>query len=185
MEEQNQRLKTGSTPIYQRFITRTRSALSSWLLASEPTPFCLCKPFSYKACSGKGVSMQTGGGTKPAVNLRLTIGSSAVYPRFISGTRSALHSWNPDQYTAAFFVSANLANPKPGHTTSRSGRGGARQSGEAGRGRVGRDAIGSIWPGDNPPSCPPANREHCPERLFGSTNKTKSYVNRWRNEISG
>ena len=41
-------------------------------------------------------------------------------------------------------------------------RGGARRGGRAGRGWVGRDAFGSIWPGDYPPSSPPANREHCP-----------------------
>ena len=35
-----------------RFITGTRNALSSWLLTSGPTPFCLCKPFSCKACPG-------------------------------------------------------------------------------------------------------------------------------------
>ena len=64
----------------------------------------------------------------------------------------------------------HLSNPKPGHTTGLSGRGGARRGGGAGWGWVGRDAVGSTWPGDNPPSCPPANREHCPERLFGSTN---------------
>ena len=30
----------------------TRSALCSWLLTSGPTPICLCKPFSCKACPG-------------------------------------------------------------------------------------------------------------------------------------
>ena len=35
---------------------------------------------------------------------------------------------------------------------------------------VGRDAVGSIRPGYNPPSSPPANREHCSERFFGSKN---------------
>ena len=65
----------------------------------------------------------------------------------------------------------DLSNPKPGHTTGRSGRVGARRGGEGGRGWVGRDAVGSIRPGDNPPSCPPANRGHCPGRLFGSTDK--------------
>ena len=65
----------------------------------------------------------------------------------------------------------NQSNPKPGHTTGRSSRGGARRNGEGGRGWVGRDAVESIRPGDNPPSCSPANRRHCPGRLFGSTNK--------------
>ena len=37
------------------------------------------------------------------------------------------------------------------------------------RGWLGRDAVGSIR--ENPPSCPPANRRHCPGRLFGSANK--------------
>ena len=38
-----------------RFISGTRSALCSWLLASVPTPICLCKPFSCRACPGKRV----------------------------------------------------------------------------------------------------------------------------------
>ena len=63
-----------------------------------------------------------------------------------------------------------LLNPKPGHTSGRSGRGGARPGSGAERGWVGRDAVGSIRPGDNPPSCLPAIWEQCPERLFGSTN---------------
>ena len=49
-------------------------------------------------------------------------------------------------------------------------RGGARRGGEAVRVRVGRNAVGSIRLGGNPPSDPPADRKHCPERLFGSTN---------------
>ena len=51
-EKQNQRLTTSSSPVYPRFISGTRSALSSWLLTSGTTPFCLCKPFSCKACPG-------------------------------------------------------------------------------------------------------------------------------------
>ena len=38
--------------VYQQFITRTRSALCSWLLDSGTTPFCFFKPFSCKACPG-------------------------------------------------------------------------------------------------------------------------------------
>ena len=51
-EEQNDRLTSGLSPVYHRFISGTRSALCSWLLTSGPTPFCLCKPFSCKACPG-------------------------------------------------------------------------------------------------------------------------------------
>ena len=52
----------------------------------------------------------------------------------------------------------NLSIPKPGQTSGRSGRGSARRGGEGARGWVGRNAVGSIRPGDNPPLCPPANR---------------------------
>ena len=45
----------------------------------------------------------------------------------------------------------NLSNPKPGHTTGRWGRGGARRGGGAGQGWVGRDAVGSIRQGDKSP----------------------------------
>ena len=67
-------------------------------------------------------------------------------------------------------VLEDLSNPKPGHTTGGSGRGGARRSNGAARGWIGRDAVRSIRQEDNPRSCPPANREHSLERLFGSTN---------------
>ena len=65
----------------------------------------------------------------------------------------------------------HLSNQKPGRTTSGSGRGGAQRSKGAARGRIGWDAVSSIRPEDNPRSCPPANREHFLERLFGSTNR--------------
>ena len=52
MEEQNPRLTTGSTPVYQRFITGREALFLLWLLTSGPTPICLCKPFSCKACPG-------------------------------------------------------------------------------------------------------------------------------------
>ena len=73
MEEQNPRLTTGSSPVYQRFITGTRSALSSWLLTSGPTPFCLCKPFSCKACPGTKEKHTT-------YNVHVAHGSFAVPP---------------------------------------------------------------------------------------------------------
>ena len=60
------------------------------------------------------------------------------------------------------------SNPKPGHTTGRSGRGGARQGGGAWRDYVGRDAVGTIRTGDKPLSCSPAYRKHCPERRLGN-----------------
>ena len=36
----------------KRFNNGTSSALCSWLPTSGPPPFCLCKPFSCKACPG-------------------------------------------------------------------------------------------------------------------------------------
>ena len=75
MEEHNERLTSGLSPVCHRLITGTASALRCWLLATVPTAICLCKPFSCKACPG------TGGGTKPAVDPRLTRGSSPVYHR--------------------------------------------------------------------------------------------------------
>ena len=44
---------TGSSAVYPRLISGTRSALSSWLLTSVPSLICLCKPFSCRACSRK------------------------------------------------------------------------------------------------------------------------------------
>ena len=102
MREQNQRLTRGLPAIDKRFIAGTRSALSSWLLTSGQMPFCLCKPFSRKACPG----------------------ICYIY----------------------------LSNPKPGHTTGRSGRGIAPRGGEGVRGWVGRDAVGSGCQEANRPS---------------------------------
>ena len=62
-----------------------------------------------------------------------------------------------------------LSNPKPGHTTGRSVE--AARGGEEGRVWGEQDAVGSIWPGDNPPACPPADRKHRPGCFFGSTNE--------------
>ena len=80
-----------------------------------------------------------------------------------------------DNCSESCFGSTNkgnyLSNPKHGHTTRRSGRGGARRGGEGERGWVGRDAVESIRPADHPPSCSAANRRHCPGRVFGSMNK--------------
>ena len=53
MEEQSPRLTTGSSAVYQRFISGTRSALSSWLPTSGTTLVCLCKLLSCKACPGE------------------------------------------------------------------------------------------------------------------------------------
>ena len=50
-------------------------------------------PERFFASANKGNPMQTDGGTKPAVDNRFIHGSSTVYPRFISGTASALRSW--------------------------------------------------------------------------------------------
>ena len=35
----------------ERFINGATAALRSWLLSGGPSPYCLCKPFSCKACS--------------------------------------------------------------------------------------------------------------------------------------
>ena len=52
IEEQNPRLTTGLCAVRNRFIRETTAALRSWLLTSVPTPNCLCKHFSCKACPG-------------------------------------------------------------------------------------------------------------------------------------
>ena len=52
MEEPNPRLTSGLPAAHPRIITRTTAALRSWLLTNVPMPFCLCKPFSCKACVG-------------------------------------------------------------------------------------------------------------------------------------
>ena len=133
-------LTTGSSAVYQRFITKTRSALRSWLLTSVPMPICLCKLSSCKACPGTFKSFAN------------------VLPE--------LFPWSANKRN---FIQTDVSNPKPGHTSGPSGRGAARRGGKEGRGWVERHAVGSIRPRNNPPSCTPANRSHCPGRLFGKT----------------
>ena len=55
MREQNHRLPTGLSAVYPRLISGTAIALRSWLLTSVPTPICLCKPCSCKACPRKEI----------------------------------------------------------------------------------------------------------------------------------
>ena len=45
-------------------ISRTASALRSWLLTSVPTPICPCKPFSCKACPGIHICGTIRGGAR-------------------------------------------------------------------------------------------------------------------------
>ena len=61
---QNPRLTSGSSAVYLRFTTETRSALCSWLLTSGPAHFCPCKPFSCKACPGKSYVNRWGNKTR-------------------------------------------------------------------------------------------------------------------------
>ena len=61
-----------------------------------------------------------------------------------------------------------LSNPKPGHTTGESGRGGARRSG-AESGRMGRRRVGS--PGVRHSYSPRHRTQLLCERLFRSTHK--------------
>ena len=140
-------------------------------------------PGRFFESTNKRNPMQTVAGTKSAVDQRL-----------ISGTASALRSWLLNSVPAPVCLckpfsckacpginlksegnllnlkKKSFSNPKPGHTTGRSNRGGAWRSGEVGRGWVGRDAV-SIRLRNYPPSFLPANRRHCPGRLFESTNK--------------
>ena len=65
----------------------------------------------------------------------------------------------------------------------------AARRGGAGLGRTGRRRVvparGTIRPGENPRSCLPANRKQLSWTFPRKHEPTKSYVNRWRNEISG
>ena len=49
IEEHNERL----TRRRQLFFSVTAAARRAWLVTSGPAPYCLCKPFSCKACLGK------------------------------------------------------------------------------------------------------------------------------------
>ena len=70
--------------------------------------------------------------------------------------------------TIIIITTFRIQNPD----TPRAGRVGAAHGEAAGRGgaRVGRDAVMSIRPGDNPSLLPSSESRKCFERLFGSTN---------------
>ena len=76
---------------------------------------------------------------------------------------------------------SNLSNPKPGHTTSGSGRGALRGGG----GRAGLDANRTVRLGDKPPSYSPKHRRHVAWTTLQKHEQAKSYVNRWRNKTRG
>ena len=70
--------------VNHRFIGGTRSALCSWLPTSGTTPFCLCKPFSCKACPGN--SQQRRALAVPRLNRWSTAGQPLVNRTFCSST---------------------------------------------------------------------------------------------------
>ena len=92
-------LTRGSSPVDPRFITGTRSALSSWLLTSVQTLFYLCKPFSCKACSG--ITRSVIGPRDYCISAR-DYGSRRSSPRIFaaptSSKRSRLRFWRRRSY---------------------------------------------------------------------------------------
>ena len=78
--------------------------------------------------------------------------------------------------TVFFFRASSFFSRRP-YISGRSSRGGARRGGEERRGWVEQDAIGTIRPEDNPPSCPPANRRHLSWTSLRKHEQTKSYSN--------
>ena len=177
VRERRRNETTGCQPVYHRFISRTRNVLRSWLLTSVPTPICLRKPFSCNACPGKGEF--TGRLQSPDIPPpdwgRKAHGRAARLGRMVPsqfGSARKHMSCVPTRLLNAIIL--NLPSPKPGHTTGRSGRGGARRGSRAARGWIGRHAVGSIRQENNPRSCPPANQEHSLESVSGSTNNLNS-----------
>ena len=154
--------------------------------------YCLCKTFLCKACPETKETQ-----CKPfkELNVRLTRGSSPIYPRFITSTASALRCWlltsvptpivfvNP--FRASHVRESYLSSSKPGHTTGGSGRQGAGRT--AGRGDAGQNNVTIFWMPWKPTAPLALQRtvNNCLERLFASTNKKKSYVNRGGNKTSG
>ena len=143
-------------------ISGTRCALSSWLLTGGPTSFCLCKPFSCKTCPEKHpiaicISTETQSEfALPARDYRVEAGVSGWYERLLQSHLAAPRL--PSVYFGwtlrpqGMYNYLSIQNPD----TPRAGRVGAAHGGAAGRGgaRIGRDAVGSIRPGDNPSLLP-------------------------------
>ena len=126
-------------------------------------------------------------------NVRLTTGSSAVYPwdhdrsSFLAADQFAVaylslyvfaRARHVREYTY-IYIYIYLSRPKPGHTTCDSGRAGVGRSG------AGLDAGGFVRPGDTQPSCPPGNRNQLSLTALRKHAQTKSYVNCWGNKTRG
>ena len=79
----------------------------------------------------------------------------------------------------------NLSNPKPGHTTGESRRGGARRGGRAGPGRTRRGADGSVRPGNERLSCPPGHGRQLSWTSLRKHEQANSYINLRRNKTRG
>ena len=79
-------------------------------------------------------------------------------------------------------VIKHLSSPKPGHTTGGSGRG-ARRGGGAGSGRTGCQQNYS--PRRQASLVPPKASKKRRFNVSPEARQAKSYVNRWRNKITG
>ena len=134
-------------------------------------------PERFLRSTNKRNPMKTDGGTKLVFD-----------PRFISGTRSALHSWLLTSEPSPFCLSKPSCKAcpgtcriqKPGHTTGGSSWSGAQRGGGARRVGAGRDASGSVRRGNNGPSCPPGIRRTLSWTTRQKHEQAKSCVNRRR-----
>ena len=151
----------------------TTVALRSWLLTSDPTPFCFCKPCSRRAC------LEIDNTDKPCRRHTCRIPNSDIrragrgeaahgraagrgrarqggagQRRFGAPRRKIFISPSKTPKTTTLNVSSeertkeipckpNLSNPKPGHTTGRAGRG---PGGARPVGAAGSDGAGR-WSG--------------------------------------
>ena len=112
---------------------------------------------------------KTDGEAKPSVAFQL-----------VCKPQQALRSWTPtssrrilQRHVREYHTC--LSNPKSGHTTGKSSRGGAKRGGDAGRDRARPDADGSVRQGHNRPSCPPGHRRQL-SRTFFSKARTKEIL---------
>ena len=139
----------GSSAVYSQFISGTASALRFWLLTSVPTPICLFKAFSCKACP----RIRTAGRGRAVLDANRTLRPGDK--RF--GNRSAIEDTS-HYVSSEARTSENLFKPVVSKTRTYHGRfESARRT--AGRRRAAglaeQDADGSSGPEANRLSSPP------------------------------
>ena len=165
----NRRVFVSVTPFHARHIREYSHSWSSIVLLRIVLVESKTRTYHGRVEAARRTAGRRGGAKAGEMGCR-QVGSPRIQPSllFFNQSKNTLFGMSREARSIDFLCICRI---QPGRTTGGSGRCGACRSGGAGRGWVGRDADGSVRPGNNRPSCPAGHRRDCPERLFGGTQK--------------